>query len=127
MEAGACNQVEKDAGRRILLIQDDAASAEGILQAIRSSSDEPFQVEWVRSCSVGLESLAGIEAMLVDLYLPDSRGIATFDRLHRKAPKVPILVLIEPGDEDLAKLAVKCGAQDYLFKDRLDAYWLPKA
>jgi diguanylate cyclase (GGDEF)-like protein/PAS domain S-box-containing protein len=116
-----------NAVRRILLIQDDAAIAEGILQALRNSRDEPFQVEWVRRCAEGLERLAGIEAILVDLHLPDSLGIATFDRLYRMAPKVPILVLIDPQDEDLAKLAVQCGAQDYLFKDRLDAYLLPKA
>ena len=90
-------------------------------------SDESFQVEWVRRCSEGLERLDGIEAILVDLYLPDSRGIDTFDRLFRAAPKIPILVLIDPQDEETAKLAVQCGAQDYLFKGRLDAYLLPKA
>jgi diguanylate cyclase (GGDEF)-like protein/PAS domain S-box-containing protein len=114
------------APRRVLLMQDDATSAEGILHALRDSRDESFEVEWVRRCADGLERLTGIEAILVDLHLPDSCGLATFDRLHRMAPTVPILVLIDPHDEDLAKLAVQCGAQDYLFKTRLDAYFLPK-
>ena len=113
--------------QRILLIQNDAAAAKAILDALTHSTDESFQVEWVRRCSEALERLDGIAAILVDLYLPDSRGIETFDRLFRAAPKIPILVLIDPQDEETAKLAVQCGAQDYLFKARLDAYLLPKA
>jgi len=113
--------------QRILLIQNDAASAKSVIDALANSNDESFKVEWARSCSEGLEKLTGIAAILADLYLPDSRGIETFDRLFRAAPKVPILVLIDPQHEATAKLAVQCGAQDYLFKARLDAYLLPKA
>jgi diguanylate cyclase (GGDEF)-like protein/PAS domain S-box-containing protein len=91
------------------------------------SNDESFQVDWVRSCSDGLEKLEGTEAILLDLFLPDSRGIDTFDRLFRAAPQIPILVLIDPQNEKTAKLAVQSGAQDYLFKTRLDPYLLPKA
>jgi DNA-binding response OmpR family regulator len=47
--------------RHILLIQDDAAAAKTILDALSNSSDESFQVEWVRRCSEGLERLAGTE------------------------------------------------------------------
>jgi DNA-binding response OmpR family regulator len=122
--------------RHILLIQDDAAAAKTILDALSNSSGESFQVEWVRRCSEGLERLAGTErreqmvsiaAILIDLFLPDSRGIETFDRLFRVAPQIPILILCTPPEEETAKLAVQCGAQDYLFKARLDAYLLPKA
>src|ERR1700730_11157213 len=112
--------------QRILLIQNDAAAAKAIVDALSHCSDESFQVEWVRRCSEGLERLDGIEAILVDLYLPDSGGIETFDCLFRAAPNIPILLLIDPQHEETARLAVQCGAQDYLFKDRLDAYLLPK-
>src|ERR1039457_6585779 len=113
--------------QRILLIQDDTANAQAILQGLRHSDDQAFEVEWVRSCSDGLERLVGVAAILVDLVLPDSRGIETFDRLFRAAAHIPILILIDPQDEEIAKLAVQGGAQDYLFKGRLDAYLLPKA
>ena len=112
--------------QRILVIQNDAAAAKAIVEALSHCSDESFQVEWVRRCSEGLERLDGVEAILVDLYLPDSRGMDTFERLFGAAPQIPILVLIDPQDESTAKLAVQCGAQDYLLKDRLDAYLLPK-
>jgi diguanylate cyclase (GGDEF)-like protein/PAS domain S-box-containing protein len=112
--------------QRVLLIQSDAAAANAIVGALSHSSDQPFHVEWVRRCSEGLKRLDGMEAILLDLYLPDSQGIETFDRLFRAARNIPILLLIDPQHEKTAKLAVQCGAQDYLFKDRLDAYLLPK-
>jgi diguanylate cyclase (GGDEF)-like protein/PAS domain S-box-containing protein len=68
-----------------------------------------------------------ISAVLVDLFLPDSRGIETFDQIFRVAPRIPILVLCAGRDEYVAKLAVQRGAPDYLLKAHLDAYWLPKA
>jgi diguanylate cyclase (GGDEF)-like protein/PAS domain S-box-containing protein len=113
--------------QRILLIEDDIAVARAILDALSNSDDERFQVEWARCCSDGLERLAGVAAIMVDLFLPDSQGIETFDRLFKAAPMIPILVLISLRDEETAKLAVQCGAQDYLLKSRLDAYLLPKA
>ncbi|HLF12016.1 MAG TPA: EAL domain-containing protein, partial [Gammaproteobacteria bacterium] len=62
-----------------------------------------------------------------DLALPDSHGVETFDRLFLAAPHIPILVLCASADEDVAKLAVQRGAQDYLLKARLDGYLLSKA
>src|SRR5580658_7389018 len=112
--------------QRVLLIQSDADAAKAIIGALSHCSDQPFHVEWVRRCSEGLKKLAGIEAILLDLYLPDSQGIGTFGRLFRAARNIPILLLIDPQHEKTARLAVQCGAQDYLFKDRLDAYLLPK-
>ncbi|HEX9773655.1 MAG TPA: EAL domain-containing protein [Steroidobacteraceae bacterium] len=124
--------------QNILLIQDDPADARSVREALINSGDGSFQVEWVRSCSEGLHRLAtegkqgrqiadGIAAVLVDLFLPDSHGIETFDRLFRAAPQIPILVLCASQDEDIARLAVQRGAQDYLLKARLDSYLLPKA
>ena len=121
--------------QNILLIQDDPADARAVCEALTNSGDGSFQVEWVRCCSAGLERLAtdgkqltdGIAAVLIDLFLPDSHGIETFDRLFRAAPQIPILVLCASQDEDIAKLAVQHGAQDYLLKARLDSYLLPKA
>ena len=121
--------------QNVLLIQEDPSDAKAVREALIHSTDGSFQVEWVKRCSEGLERLAGdatqstngIAAILVDLFLPDSQGIETFDRLFRAAPQIPILVLSASQDEDLATLAVQRGAQDYLLKGRLDAYLLPKA
>jgi diguanylate cyclase (GGDEF)-like protein/PAS domain S-box-containing protein len=123
-------------GHRILLIQDDRVVADAIRDALANSRDSLFQVDWVERCSDGLDKLVdvtqaaadnrGVDAVLLDLFLPDSGGIETFDRVFGIAPRIPILVLTAPQDEEVAKKAVERGAQDYLFKDRLDAYLLPK-
>src|ERR1700723_344398 len=106
----------------ILLIQDDPVVAGAILNALSQSRDQAFEVAWVRRCSDALQRLEGVAAILVDLYLPDSRGIKTFDRLYEAAPAIPIAILADSQNEETAKLAVQCGAQDYLLKGRLDAY-----
>ena len=113
--------------KRILLIQDDAPAAISILGALNHSDDECFEVEWVRRCSDALERLDGVAALLLDLYLPDSQGLDTFYRLFHALPTIPILILIEPDDEKTARLAVQCGAQDYLFKACVDPHLLRKA
>jgi diguanylate cyclase (GGDEF)-like protein/PAS domain S-box-containing protein len=124
--------------QNILLIQDDIADADSVRDALIHSSDGSFRVVWVRYCADGLKVLAKtqaqeghdairIEAVVVDLSLPDSSGIETFDRLFQAAPQIPILILAAAQDEDIAKSAVQRGAQEYLLKGRLDAYLWPKA
>ena len=78
--------------------------------------------------SDGLKRLRkeGIDAVLLDLFLPDSQGIETFEALFEAAPLVPILVLANGENEDIAWQATQRGAQDHLLKDHLDAYWLPR-
>lgn len=124
--------------QNILLIQNDSVDAEAVRDALVNSSDGSFRVVWVRHCSDGLKALAianaqgshdadRIVAVLVDLSLPDSSGIETFDRVFLAAQQIPILILTVAQDEDIAKLAVQRGAQEYLLKGRLDAYLWPKA
>ena len=123
---------------RVLLIQDDPADAAGVRDALTGSADSSFLVEWVRSCEDALVRLVGqaphrahssddIAAVLVDLFLPDSKGIQTFNRLMAVVPHLPILILTGSEHESIAKIAVQHGAQDYLLKTRLDNYLLPKA
>jgi DNA-binding response OmpR family regulator len=132
------NAQQANMSRTILLIQDDPEDAGKIRDALLNSNEQSFEVEWVRRCCEGLERLARrrrqakhratrIAAVLVDLFLPDSQGIGTFDQLFLAAPQVPILVLSARQDEKVAQLAVQHGAHDYLLKDRLEGYMVPKA
>lgn len=121
--------------QNILLIQDDPSDAKVVCDALVNSIDGPFKVEWMRGCDEGLKRLTRdakqsgdrISAILVYLSFPNSQGIETFDKLFQAAPQIPILVLTSLDGEDIAKLAVQRGAQDYLLKARLDSYLLPKA
>jgi diguanylate cyclase (GGDEF)-like protein/PAS domain S-box-containing protein len=120
----------------ILLIQNDASDVDEIRDALIKSDDGSFRVVWVRRCADGLNALAvdrttphtvRFAAILVDLFLPDTSGIETFDLLFQAAPQIPILILTALHDEPVAKFAVQRGAQEYLLKGRLDAYLWPKA
>jgi diguanylate cyclase (GGDEF)-like protein/PAS domain S-box-containing protein len=116
----------------VLLIHDDIGKAKVVKDALLNSLDGFFVVEWVEMCSAGLRRLRRdgrerIAAILVNLFLPDSEGVETFDRIFQASPDVPILVLSSLEHESAAKLAVQRGAQDYLLEDDLDGYLLPKA
>jgi len=113
---------------KILLIESNPAAADKIRAALAAAGSGSFEVEWVRELSEGLARLTkkGIDAVLLELSLPDSHGIETFDNLFSAAPDIPILVLGN-GNEALAKEAVGRGAQDYLLAGHLDSYSLPRA
>jgi len=115
--------------RRILLIENDPAAAHEIRTALAAAVDRSFDMEWVRQLSEGLTRLdrRGIDAVLLNLSLPDSQGIETFDKLFIATPDVPILILGGDDNEALAKQAVVRGAQDHLAAGHLDSYSLPRA
>ena len=103
---------------RVLLITSEASDARELKDVLGHGRTEQFESEWVGNLSAAIERLKsrGIDAILVDLSLPDSRGIETFDRLFSLAPYVPIMTLSSPDDETLAIEAIKRGAQGYLSK-----------
>jgi DNA-binding NarL/FixJ family response regulator len=123
--------------QNILLVQIDSVHAIAVRDALIHSNDGDFRVIWLTTCCDALNHLADmsrpapanepIAGVLLDIFLPDSTGIETFDCLFHAAPQIPILILTAARDENIAKLAVQRGAQEYLLKDRLDAYLLPKA
>jgi diguanylate cyclase (GGDEF)-like protein/PAS domain S-box-containing protein len=118
--------------RNILLILADAAEAETVRGMLLNSRDGPFKVEWVSRCSdacnrLGSQHAEKIAAIVVDLFLPDSQGIATIDVLLGASGRIPILVLSRDQDEGSGPLAVQRGAQDYLLKNRIDGRSLSKA
>ena len=104
---------------KILLIENAPAAADKIRAALDLASVGSFEVEWVRQLSEGLERLSknGIDAVLLELSLPDNQGLDTFDKLLAAAPDIPILVLGN-GNEALAKEAVGRGAVDELANGR---------
>jgi len=111
----------------ILLVEGDPAEAQALIAALADPRCGPCTVEWVRSLAQGLERLKspGISAVLLDLFLPDSQGIETFDELIRAAPDVSIVILNSPANEETAEQAVRRGAKDYLLRDHTAGYPLP--
>lgn len=68
-----------------------------------------------------------IHVILLDLSLPDSTGIDTFERLNAAAPNLPIIVLTDLVDDALALRVGQAGAQDFLNKSDLDARLLGRS
>jgi diguanylate cyclase (GGDEF)-like protein/PAS domain S-box-containing protein len=114
---------------KVLLIENNLAAADAIRAALSAATAGPFDVEWVHELSEGLARLSkkGIAAVLLELNLPDSQGLGTFDKVFAAAPDVPILILGGNDSEALAKQAVGRGAQDYVLPGHLDSYSLPRA
>src|SRR5688572_26562759 len=106
----------------VLLIEDNPGDARLIQLMLSEVPDSPFRLSCVDRLSLGLEALTAEKPglVLLDLSLPDSHGLETFDKVYAHSPTVPIIVLTGNDDQMIALNAVKTGAQDYLVKGKLD-------
>ncbi|MEO1186246.1 MAG: ATP-binding protein [Cyanobacteria bacterium J06636_27] len=67
------------------------------------------------------------DIILLDLTLPDSQGLESLKPLMNRAPCLPIVVLTNINDEQLAIEAVRKGAQDYLVKRQINPQLLARS
>jgi serine phosphatase RsbU (regulator of sigma subunit) len=114
---------------KVLLIEDNRGDVRLIQEFLAEVSGLHFELESADRLSTGLARLAqpGIDIILLDLSLPDSRGLETFLRVHTLVPRVPIVLLSGLDDETLAIKAMQKGAEDYLVKGHMDASHLVRA
>lgn len=112
-----------------LLIEDNPGDTRLIEIMLAEASGDLFELEAVDRLGAGLHRLAngGIGIILLDLSLPDSRGLATFLQLHAQVPEIPIIVLSGLDDTTVAVQAVQEGAQDFLIKGQVDGQLLARA
>jgi len=115
--------------KTVLLIEDSREFAELIRRWLLPQDDIEFVLDWSDSLVAGLNRLTkgGVDAILLDLGLPDSRGLATFNTARMHAPNAPIIILSSGDKESLAVQMVQRGAQDYIIKDICDSALLVKA
>jgi diguanylate cyclase (GGDEF)-like protein/PAS domain S-box-containing protein len=106
----------------VLLVEDNLEEAELIRAMLAESRRETFEVEHVVRLQDGLKRLqtSPVDVVLLDFSLPDSNGLASFEHAREAASHVPIVILTNLDDEELALTAVREGAQDYLVKRRVD-------
>jgi len=118
-----------DVNAKVLLIGNNPVTREMIQQAIVDTGYGSFDLECVGQLSQAVERLEkpGVEAILLNLELSDSHGSETFEALRPIAAGTPILVLSDLRNESNARAAVQQGAHDYLLKEHLDGYTLPRA
>lgn len=107
----------------VLLVEDNPGDFRLIREMLCASVDPPFRVIGAASLgrAVAVLETEQVSAILLDLSLPDSRGLDTVRGIVQGAPDQPILVLTGLQDERLALEAVQAGAQDYLIKGEVTA------
>ena len=113
----------------ILLIEDNLADTALIREMLKESRKPRFKLYNARRLKDGLEILDKnpINVLLLDLNLPDSSGIETFQKANEAVSGIPIVILSAFDDEEVAIKAVKGEAQDYLIKGTVDSNLLAKS
>ena len=111
---------------RVLLVEDEPVSAALVGRILRDTPTGSFELIHRPTLRAALANSAEelFDVVLLDLNLPDSEGLATFEALRQKLPITPLVILTAAEDESLALQAIQGGAQDYLFKSQLDARML---
>ncbi len=122
---------------RILVLEDNLADAAFLREALDELEEirngdtwlSPFEICDAESLDEALVLLGEIsfDAILADLWLPDSSGIATFQHLKAAAPSTPILAMLNAEDPSMTVRLMQEGAQDVLVKHEVDCTPLGRA
>ncbi|HEX7081497.1 MAG TPA: EAL domain-containing protein [Gammaproteobacteria bacterium] len=102
---------------KILLVEDDSDDAEFLRLSLAQHSNS---VTITHKSRIG-DAVAALDnerfdVVLLDLNLPDGRGVECVERIHESDELVPIVVLSGQDDEDFAIEILNRGVQDYLVK-----------
>ncbi len=119
---------ETPAALSLLLVEDNPGDAKLVRYAL-SQANNTFDVEWCVTLKEALEHIQHetYDVVMLDLTLPDSRGLETVSTLLEAAPTLPVLVMSGMQDRSLALEAVRLGAQDYLTKGEADGPTMERA
>ena len=110
--------MQQDNKLNILLVEDNPGDARLIKEMINESSRNSFNLIFADNLSKAIEIMEkyNLDAVLLDLGLPESKGFDTFSKVIKKISTLPIIILTGLDDEETAIKAVRNGAQEYLVK-----------
>jgi diguanylate cyclase (GGDEF)-like protein len=103
----------------LLLVDDDAADRKLTEFALKDGlHNTTLSIQTAETLAQCLHSLKNnpFDLILLDLGLPDSRGIVTVDNVRKNYPAIPVIVLTGLSDEEAGVEAIKKGAIDYVTK-----------
>lgn len=106
---------------KALLVEDNPGDASLLRLSLRGLSTQ-VDLQHVECLAAGIARLQADppEVLLLDLNLPDSRGMETVSSAQQAAPQVPIIVMTSGDDEAAGMEAIGRGAQDYILKGQAD-------
>jgi serine phosphatase RsbU (regulator of sigma subunit) len=108
---------------RVLLVEDDDGDAL-LVEELLLDAGQPFLMTRARTVAEADRFARDVGCVLLDLELPDSRGLQGVRLLHEKHPNLAVVVLTGVADEHMGEAAVAAGAQDYLAKGQVDGFVL---
>lgn len=113
----------------VLLVESSEKEALYIGELLASSKDYNCEIYHCSSLKEASKLLGEneIDITLINLFLPDSYGIHTFNNLFHTFPDMPFIVLTELDDNYIGVNAVKQGAQDYLLKNEMNTLSLNRS
>jgi two-component system, OmpR family, response regulator len=100
---------------RVLLVEDDFVLGEAVREHVASLG---HGVDWMKRLDDAREALATVayELVLLDLNLPDGRGLDLLRELRREGADAPVIILTAQ-DQIAARIeGLNTGADDYLVK-----------
>ncbi|MFF4506523.1 PP2C family protein-serine/threonine phosphatase [Streptomyces sp. NPDC001401] len=132
-EATVDNNAATTTNLTLLLIEDDPGGAT-VVPELQDSAGRPLRVRTARNLTEAARLLTDdVHCILLDLALPapgrsdDEDELAVLKHVLELAPRHAVLALTASGDAERGAEAVRVGAQDYLFRDELDARLLSRA
>ena len=99
---------------KLILVEDNPADVRLIREMLKES-DGRYDLTVVGRLDKALEAMkeSAPDAVLIDLGLPDSQGIATVQAVLAAQPQIPIVVLTGIDDKLLATESLRLGAQEF--------------
>ena len=118
---------KQPAAPRLLVVEDQPDFA-ALIAVMLSVADPKWDIDRRERLDEALARLAegGIEAVLLDLRLPDASGLHAVDAVVGSFPDVAVVVMTS-YDRTMAVEALQRGAQDYLIKGDINAALLSRS
>jgi diguanylate cyclase (GGDEF)-like protein/PAS domain S-box-containing protein len=114
--------MEKSRGKKILLIENDAEQILSVRAMFDDKSSSHFELTCVKCMSEAEDYFAGhsVDVVLLDLGLPEPKGLQAFRRVRASVPNIFIVLLSSLDDEPIAVQAIQEGAHDYFIKGQIE-------
>ena len=105
----------------ILLVAGDPDDSGRIKEILNSITRGTIRVRTAETLETALAIVAagGVDIVLLDLFLSDSKGLDTFLRLRNQAPAVPVIVLTDAKGKLCAANTMEHGGSDFLIKEEI--------
>ncbi|MDP9102251.1 MAG: EAL domain-containing protein [Actinomycetota bacterium] len=102
----------------LLLVEDDPDHAFLVRRRLREQFAAELEIVHLSTAAEATRRLAAgdVRCVVLDLSLPDARGLEAVAAVRAADPSVAIVVLTGMNSDELGRQAVQLGAQDYLVK-----------